>query len=197
MLIDDNFADGHMAGKLQQCMQALPLWRRRKAESYRQTLDKVLCAKAYLLLCRGLKEHYGIETMPHFVFGPSGKPYLEEYPQINFNLSHCKRGVLCVIGNGAPVGCDIEVIPDAVEPGVMRLCLNSKEQALVEQSADPCVEFTKLWTRKEALLKFTGDGLATANLTALLGNPLAATTAISTIVRRDKGYVYSICHAKQ
>lgn len=197
MLIDDSFASGDIAGKLQQCMHALPLWRRQKAESYRQPADKMLCAKVYLLLCHGLKEHYGIETMPHFVFGPNGKPYLEEHPHINFNLSHCRSGVLCAIGGDTPVGCDIETIPDTVESDVMRLCLSSDEQAFVEQSADPCVEFTKLWTRKEALLKLTGDGIATDRLTALLDSQLAATTVISTVVRRDKGYVYSICHPKQ
>ena len=95
------------------------------------------------------------------------------------------------------MGCDIETIPDTVVSDVMRLCLSSDEQAFVEQSADPCVEFTKLWTRKEALLKLTGDGIATARLTALLDSQLAATTVISTVVRRDKGYVYSICHPKQ
>ncbi len=196
VLIDDGFATAGN-GTLQQALSELPQWRREKAEAYRQPTDKMQCAQAYLLLCRGLKEHFGINAMPRFGFKPNGKPYLKEYPLINFNLSHCKSAVMCVISNGAPVGCDIETTQATIEPEVMRLCLSQLEQSLVTRSADPCVEFTKLWTRKEALLKLTGDGLSTDNLTSLLDSDLAHSVTITTTVPQYKDYVYSICTHKQ
>ena len=178
--------------ELRRALEQLPPWRKTKAESFRFLAEKMQCAQAYLLLCRALKEHLGISAQPHFGYGPHGKPYLEEYPQIHFNLSHCKRGVLCVLSTVAPVGCDIEEIPTHVEPEVMQLCLSPQEIEQVKSAAHPGTEFAQLWTRKEALVKLSGTGLTDIDLKQLLQSSLADTTSLTTTINETLGYAMTI-----
>ena len=39
--------------------------------------------------------------------GEHGKPYLQDYPEVHFNLSHAGNRVMCVV-SPEPAGCDIE-----------------------------------------------------------------------------------------
>ena len=169
----------------------LPEWRRKKAMSYRFLIDQVLCTKAYLLLQRGLIEYYGIDEELIFEYVGNGKPVLRGYPDIHFNLSHCKRSILCVIDN-RPVGCDIEEIETKLDLDLCRKCLNDKEISYVLSSTDPCLEFTKLWTMKESYLKLKGDGI-NDNIAALFTRDLLDGITLDSHICMEKGYVYSIC----
>ena len=133
-------------GELSRDLLLLPYWRRAKARSYHSLIDQVLCTKAYLLLMKGLKEIYGIHRNPTFDYIGHQKPVLHEYPHIHFNLSHCRKGVLCVIAD-QPVGCDIEEIQQELDISLCHFCHNDSEVAHITASAEPCVEFTKLWTK--------------------------------------------------
>lgn len=61
---------------------------------------------AYLLLRYGLRKEYGINENVVLSEGSCGKPYLSNYPFVHFNLSHCDKGVACMISDSA-VGIDI------------------------------------------------------------------------------------------
>lgn len=176
-------------------LRLLPQWRREKALTYHFLIDRVLCAKAYLLLCQALREGYGIFKSPNFGFIKHDKPVLLEYPQILFNLSHCKRAVLCVTDD-EPVGCDIEEIEKKLDLNLCRICFNDKEIARIQDSPAPCIEFTKLWTMKEAVLKLTGEGI-NDNLPSLLTPELLARLEMETHVRADLGFVYTICRYRE
>lgn len=165
--------------------------RRDYALRYRFELDRRLSLAVYLLLCEGLKEEYGISELQEFVFGHHGKPALKNHPEIHFNLSHCHRAALCVVGEG-PVGCDVECVPEELDREVCRYCFNEREMADIAGSADPPLAFARLWTRKEAFLKFTGEGL-TDNLPALLDSPQAEKACFQTYVAADNSYVYTVC----
>ena len=169
----------------------LPQWRRDKALSYRFLIDQVLCTKAYLLLKRGLKTVYGIEDNPKFEYIMHDKPVLSDYPDIFFNLSHCKKGVLCVIDD-KPIGCDIEEIEEKLDINLCHFCYNDGEEAQILSAADPCVEFTKWWTKKEAALKLTGEGI-NDNLPSLFSADYVGNLVFDTTVRKDSGYVYTVC----
>lgn len=41
--------------------------------------------------------HHGITGNPVFEYVKHEKPVLRDYPDIHFNLSHCRRGIMCVI----------------------------------------------------------------------------------------------------
>jgi 4'-phosphopantetheinyl transferase len=169
----------------------LPQWRRTKVLSYRFLIDQVLCAKAYLLLKQGLKSVYGIDDNPKFHYVMHEKPVLTDYPDIHFNLSHCRRGVMCVIDD-QPVGCDIEEIQTSIDEDLCHFCYNDSEVKSILSAADPCVEFTKLWTKKEAALKLTGEGI-NDDLPSLFTQNTLNRLTFDTTVRKDKGFVYTVC----
>lgn len=181
--------------ELKRDMESLPAWRRKEADAFRFPVDKMQNAKAYLLLCRGLREQYGIIARPRFGYDENGKPFLTDYPQIHFNLSHCRKGVICVIDD-SPVGCDIEAIPDGLDPDLLGACFSTTEQEEILHAGDSRIEFARLWTRKEALLKLHGIGLVDA-LPALLASPLADGVSFQTRVHGQAKFAYTICKKNQ
>jgi len=108
---------------------------------------------ASLLLRTALLETGITEKNVEICKNEYGKPYLRDYPQIHFNLSHSGRRALCAIWR-KPVGCDIELIRDGGMEKVLR-CLTPAEQAQVKDNRD----FFRIWTLKESFLKAAGTGL--------------------------------------
>ncbi len=186
--------DNINAAKVEKALSLLPDWRREKACAYRRPTDRFLCAEAYILLCQLLKEEYGIDRQPEFIFGPNGKPQLKSEPRIHFNLSHCPQGILCAIDD-SPLGCDIECIDNELDEDMLRRCCSSDERTRILQSADPKEAFITLWTRKEAFLKLSGKGLSD-DLPGLLECDSADNVEFETGINRSRGYIYTICRYK-
>jgi len=96
------------------------------------------------------------------VTGPNGKPRLEAGPA--FNLAHSGALGLIAVARDREVGVDVEelrVVPEAQE--IARRWIGpDAEAALRSAGADRDRVFLRLWTRREALLKATGAGLADA-----------------------------------
>ena len=68
--------------------------------------------------------------------------------------------------------------------------MNDQEVLQIEKAERPDVEFIRLWTMKEALLKLTGQGIVD-NLKSVLVN--TTTSELTTVVDPEVRYVYSIC----
>ena len=68
--------------------------------------------------------------------------------------------------------------------------MNDQEVLQIEKAERPDVEFIRLWTMKEALLKLTGHGIVD-NLKSVLVN--TTTSELTTVVDPEVRYVYSIC----
>ncbi len=187
--IDDNLKD-ITEGQLAEEIRQLPRWRREQALSFRFHIDRVQCVYAYLLLKRLLHEEYNLTGNPTFAYTACGKPMLKDYPDIHFNLSHCKQGVMCVVSDN-PVGCDIEQVMEDVDDALLKHCCNAQEIAQITASPRPALAFTQLWTMKEAVLKFTGEGL-TDDLPRLLASEGLAGLKVNTQTCEEKGYVWSI-----
>lgn len=88
-----------------------------------------------------------------FAQGEYGKPYLPDFPEIHFNLSHSGSRVMCIVST-VEVGCDVEQIEPKRVGSVIR-CLAESEQCLVKDSAQT---FFRIWTLKESFMKLTGKG---------------------------------------
>lgn len=138
-------------------LMLLPDERQQKATAYRQKLDQKLSVLGYVLLNYGLKNEYGISEKLRFCYSAKGKPYLSDYPQIHFNLSHCKNGVICAI-HTSDVGVDIETVA-AYDGQLAEYVCNEQELKLINKSDNKALAFTKIWTKKESLMKKTGAGL--------------------------------------
>ncbi len=96
-----------------------------------------------------------------------GKPYLTDFPRIQFNLSHSGDSLLLAICKHSPpglmLGVDIEVIRPRVNlPGVVSKCFSIPEQAAWQQLPrhQQLAAFFQSWTAKEAFAKAIGRGLA-------------------------------------
>ena len=166
---------------------ALPLLseqRREQCLRFKHELGRKTCAAAYLLLCEALRKEYGLDEAPVFEYGEHGKPTILGHPDIHFNLSHCREAAICVVGD-KPVGVDIESIHRYSE-SLARYVMNDAEMETILHADNPAFEFTKLWTRKEAVVKLSGHGISNDMkpvLTSFAGE-------IQTVVTDH--YVYSI-----
>ncbi len=170
---------------------ALPLLseqRREQALRFKYELGRKTCAAAYLLLCQGLREEYGITERPVFEYGEHGKPFIVGHPEIHFNLSHCREAVICAVSD-QPIGVDVESIRE-YHDSLVHYTMNDQEVLQIEKAERPDVEFIRLWTMKEALLKLTGQGIVD-NLKSVLVN--TTTSELTTVVDPEVRYVYSIC----
>lgn len=96
-------------------------------------------------------------AVPHWGFGEHGKPYLTNYPDIHFNISHCDKAIAVAVSNHE-VGVDVEGRRHFSE-SLLQRAMNDEEQAAIHKSGDPEMEFAKIWTRKEAYFKWTGTGI--------------------------------------
>jgi len=172
-------------------LKVLPEKRVEKAMKFRKMIDRKLSVIAYLLLVYGLKKEYGIFEELIFGFRENEKPYLTNYPDIFFNISHCKYGVVCAISR-QEVGIDIEGI-ESYDDEVAKYICNDEEYNNLIHSKNPAVEFCKLWTVKESVLKFTGEGICT-DLKSVLHN---LHVTFETLCSGDEKYVVTVCEMKQ
>ena len=149
---------------------ALPLLseqRREQTLKFKHLLGRKTCAAAYLLLCEALRKEYGITEKPIFEYGKHGKPFIIGYPDIHFNISHCREAVLCVVSS-RPVGVDVESIR-SYKDSLVEYTMNPQEIAQIHQAERPEVEFVRFWTMKEAVLKLSGEGISKDLKTVLTG----------------------------
>jgi len=168
-------------------LEALSEQRRQLALRFRYDLGRRTCVAAYLLLCKALREVYGIKEKPVFEYGEHGKPVIVGHPEVHFNLSHCREAVACAVSD-RPVGVDIESVRNFSE-SLLNYTMNHEEADHIRHAERPDIEFIRLWTMKEAVLKRTGEGLHSD-----LGNVLVPMPeGLVTVVSADLRYVYSIC----
>jgi 4'-phosphopantetheinyl transferase len=95
-----------------------------------------------------------------------GKPRLPALADVHLSVSHSAGNVVVAVGRDGPVGVDVEQVGrfGAAElESLAAATLAPEEWAEVARlpDADRARAFTTYWTRKEALLKATGDGIAT------------------------------------
>lgn len=90
-----------------------------------------------------------------------GKPYLRDYPEIQFNLSHSENIALYAISKDIPVGIDVEYNLKSHDiMGIAERFFSPEEFGLIKISENPQKLFFQLWTRKEAYLKLKGHGIS-------------------------------------
>ncbi|MEG2164039.1 MAG: 4'-phosphopantetheinyl transferase superfamily protein [Bacteroidales bacterium] len=173
------------------CCRYIPEWRADIISTYRSYNDRKLSALAYLLLVKGLKEKSVFKGVPDFQYGEYGKPYLIGYEGVEFNISHCSGGVAVVVDD-VPVGVDIEDVTPFDNEIAKRVC-NSEEYDMVCSSNSPAHEFCRLWTMKEAVLKYYGVGIDDVIVKNILTNE---DTDLKSY-RLNDGEIFSVCRQKQ
>jgi 4'-phosphopantetheinyl transferase len=98
---------------------------------------------------------------------PGGKPYFRDFPKIKFSVSHSGAWWACLVGT-AEAGLDIEDLSFRKTRNhrylsVARRFFSADEREYVRAGNDDPEalkgRFFFVWTRKEAYLKYMGEGL--------------------------------------
>ena len=147
--------------------------RREQALKYKHTFGQWTCLKSWELL--------GIDQ--DWQYNEYGKPYITGGPE--FSISHCKHGI-AVATDTQPIGIDIESIRHADDVLIERT-MNEQERQQIHSDAD----FIRLWTQKEAYLKYLGTGIID-DLHHVLDN----TGNVTFETKETDNYIYTICYEK-
>lgn len=149
-------------GERQQSLDILTPERKAKALRFRRFKDQnrsiatgLLEAYAFIQILGSSKSEYLIEK------GPEGKPYLKDYPEIHYNISHAGDWIVCGIG-GQPLGIDVECADKYTERVVTRFFQKEEvEDILSEPDLERRKEiFAEYWVMKESFMKLSGGGLS-------------------------------------
>lgn len=109
--------------------------------------------------------------LPAVRYDSYGKPYFEGHENATFNISHSHHLAACALhtaptgATASPVGIDVQMIvcdTDRAERVAARYFSEAEKDFLCRAAGSDlgyCQLFTRIWTRKEALLKFWGVGL--------------------------------------
>ena len=112
---------------------------------------------AELLLIQAVRDLVPETRLPlRIVTEKSGKPFLQDLPYF-FSLSHSGTLAACAVADRA-IGLDVQLRRQGT-PALIKRCFTEEEQLYLKRSESPAEAFTMLWTRKESLLKMTGEGL--------------------------------------
>ena len=97
-----------------------------------------------------------------FIKGPHGKPALAG-KELSFNLSHAGGLALLAVTRSCPVGIDIEHMSSARasdEIAARFFSLHEQESLVAYPDGERAKAFFRIWSRKEAVIKALGEGLA-------------------------------------
>ncbi len=139
--------------------------RKKHVSDFKFMPDKIRCAVAGELIYRAfVKERQsGIKACElKFAKEEYGKPYIENFPDFHFSLSH--SGEFVVLSSAdKPVGVDIQTEERNTDTDKLAEHFYSEdEKKVLKKIADPNErkhEFYRIWSAKEAFLKMTGSGL--------------------------------------
>lgn len=120
----------------------------------------------------------------------NGKPVLASHPGFHFNLSHSGNAVVAAVAD-KPVGVDVELLKPAELQIARRFFIPAEVSYIEEGEAEKDRRFFTVWTRKEACMKWTGEGMAMvlSSFSVLSGRwaEMLSTFEMS-------GYMISCCH---
>lgn len=139
--------------------------RKSRVLAFRRKEPAYVSVVAGLLLQELVEKQLGIRP-DELVFekNENGKPWIKDYPEFYFNISHAGDYVVLAYGD-VPLGVDIEQIRGKENLRVARRCFTEREYAYVsgQKEVDDSLSaerFFYLWTMKESYLKLTGDGIS-------------------------------------
>ncbi len=136
-------------------------------QKIKQNADNMLIGE--ILAKIAVKKTFGIDiAKQEFAYSEYGKPYLINFSDVHFNISHSGEYVACAVSD-KPIGIDIQKIGEYNSDVAKRVC-SEKELVQIENSSDKASEFTKLWTQKEAVMKMYGTGIASGDIKNCLNN---------------------------
>ena len=174
--------------EVQRMLPLVDVQRRDEALRYKHLFGQFACLKSWLML-KELLLPLGINDLKMHC-NKHGKPFLAHFPNVHFNLSHCKNGIAVVV-DLSPVGIDIESFRKSNIALISRT-MSPAEAEWIRSSSNPVEAFTQFWTKKEAVVKLRGTGITDDLHHVLDGEGYR----LETHVNREKGYAWSMAYAQ-
>jgi 4'-phosphopantetheinyl transferase len=138
---------------------------RKRAEGYRYAKDATRFRKCRAMLRLGLARY--LEKSPREIALTAnryGKPEVADPAAVRFNVTHSEGLGLIAFSIASEVGIDVETIGrdvEMLELAAANFTTNEAAMVAAAQTEDEQARFFfRLWTRKEAVLKAAGCGIA-------------------------------------
>lgn len=148
--------------KLEQICLSIHLEKRCKIEKFINKKDKIRTLIGEILIRTIICEKLNIRNRNIiFVKNKYGKPYLKDYPNFEFNISHSADFVVCAIDD-KPIGIDVEEVKDIQYEEIAKNFFSTSEfDYIVKRDLDVELnKFYEIWTLKESYIKCCGQGLS-------------------------------------
>jgi len=178
--------------EVQRMLPLVSAQRREQALRYTHTFGRFCCLKSWLMV-KDLIDDGMSGLMDEWEYNEHGKPsftpsFLHSFTPY-FSISHCKTGIAVAI-HDRPVGIDIETIRHADEDLIARVMNTEEQRLMADNRAQADRTFTRLWTRKEAVVKAQGVGIHSfEQLRSVLDN---ARWTLDTVEKEN--YIYTIAY---
>ena len=148
--------------KLDKLCLSIDSEKRHRIERFINKKDKIRASIGEILIRSIIIRELNIEN-EYIKFGKNqyGKPYLQGYPDFNFNISHSEDFVVCAV-DSKPVGIDIEAVKRIEYKDIAKNFFTEREfNYIVKQKSDIQLnKFYEIWTLKESYMKCTGKGFS-------------------------------------
>jgi len=148
--------------KLQNLCLLISSEKKHKIDKFINKEDKIRTLIGEILIRTIIVKQLGIKNENiKFEKNKYGKPYLKEYPMINFNISHSGDFVVCAT-HDKPIGIDIEEIKKIEYGNISKNFFALSEfNYIIKQKLDiQLSKFYEIWTLKESYIKCCGQGLS-------------------------------------
>lgn len=154
--ISDDFYFEHF----ERLLFSVSVEKRKKIKGFHFNVDKKLSLYSEIIVRYVICRKFNINNSKIvFTRNEYGKPYLKDYINFYFNLSHTRNAIAVAISD-KPVGVDIEKVGTA-ELIIANRFFNESEVAYITKTEiDIDKRFYEVWTKKEAYIKYIGKGLS-------------------------------------
>ena len=168
--------------KIESLLNKLPPARKERVENLTDNpIYREFLIVEYFIVIKQLR----LKNTADFSYNEMGKPFFEN-SELNFSISHSDR-ILIVAFSKSNIGVDIQHLLQFKSEVACLVC-NDDEFNSIANSKNPDLEFTKLWTKKESIVKFYGGTLYQDTKNILTDN-----THLTVLTKSKKGYAMSIC----
>ncbi|MCE7994634.1 MAG: 4'-phosphopantetheinyl transferase superfamily protein [Roseivirga sp.] len=129
----------------------------KKTLKYRRWQDQYASLFGKLLLIKGLQKYsLGKETLKQLQYTSHGRPFIRQ--NIDFNITHSGRFVLCAIGMNMKIGVDIEEVKP-IDFAHVDMTMSKEQWDEINAAEDTLSKFYDYWTIKESIIKADGRGV--------------------------------------
>lgn len=168
---------------------------------FKRNEDLIRSFVAELLFRYMLTIELGLDFDVEVAKNKCGKPFLKNYDNVHFNITHSGVYVICAISDKI-VGVDVETIKEIDFGIAKRFFTNAEYENLInKQDREKLERFFELWTLKESYIKADGRGLTLGlnTFSMEISNEIKVITNNElcecnfNVFKLDENYMFAIC----